>query len=692
MQLWRKENKTSKDSNRINIVMAIIFLLGGGVLFKLFSLQVLNSDLYIAKATSQHEVSDVLEPERGKILIQDSNPSTNENSLYPLASNKKFALVYAVPDDLKDPQKVAESLYAVFNEEQVLKNVDSAIEKEDKDILDAKLADLDNLPQDEKQIATDKILKAEADLKASKDFQEVRQARITDEIKKMKDNIIGDYMKRLTRENDVYEPLAQKVDDDKLKIFFSKILSTDGNVVNPLDMELKDDLMFIKKADGEEEQIKFSGVDFIMKIYRYYPENNIGSNMTGFVSYAEPEPKGQYGLEGFFDEELTGTPGSIKTERSAAGELVIANGRQYNKPKNGSDLVLTINRSIQFEACEKLDAAVKKHGADSGSVIIMDPKTGGILAMCSYPDYDPNNYRDIEDIHTYNNPVIFDQYEPGSIFKAITMSAAIDQKKVSPETTYYDAGVVKIAKYSIKNSDLKSHGKVDMNTVLELSLNTGAIFAMRQTGADVFDQYVQNFGFGEKTGIELNGESAGDINSLVKEKTNKELYAATASFGQGIAVTPLQMVSAFAAIANGGVLMQPYLVKEIVHADGSTALTQPKQIRRVISERASMIMGGMLVNVVEKGHGKAAGVKGYYVAGKTGTAQVPKKGGGYEKNVNIGSFAGFAPANDPAFVMLVRMNHPRDVAWAESSAAPLFGDIAEYILNYFQIPTERPIK
>ncbi len=361
---------------------------------------------------------------------------------------------------------------------------------------------------------------------------------------------------------------------------------------------------------------------------------------------------------------------------------------------DGSDLILTVNRSVQFRVCQTLNEAALRHGADGGSIIIMDPKTGAIIAMCSYPDFDPNNYDKVKDIKVFNNPAVFSQYEPGSVFKGITMAAALDQGKVTPETTYKDEGQVMITGWPkpIKNSDFDiygGHGEVNMTTVLEKSLNTGAIFAMKQTGADVFADYVKKFGFGEKTGIELLGEGSGDIRNLTVSKI-KPIDATVASFGQGISVTPIQLVSAYATIANGGILMKPYIVKEIVHADGTKDITQPKELRRVISEKAAVLLGGMLVNVVEEGHGQKAGVKGYYVAGKTGTAQVPRKDGrGYESSMHIGSFAGFAPADDPQFVMLVRIDNPRDVAWAESSAAPLFGKIAEFLLQYYQIPKER---
>ena len=442
-------------------------------------------------------------------------------------------------------------------------------------------------------------------------------------------------------------------------------------------------------SHGPKKELKINGIGFSENLLRFYPEANIGANILGFVGYADAKQQGQYGLEEFFDQELTGSPGSIKIERDAKGQPTIINDREYNKAVDGSDLILTVNRSIQFMACQKLNEAVSKHGADGGSVIILEPESGAVLAMCSNPDYDSNNYQ-TANINNFTNSAIFSQYEPGSIFKVITMAMALDQKKITPQTTYNDTGQVVINKYRIENSDHKVNGVQTMTEVLEKSLNTGAIFAMRVVGPDLFSEYVKKFGFGEKTGIELKGESQGNIKNLIKKPVG-ELYAATASFGQGLAATPIQIAAAFLVLANHGLMMQPYIVKEIIKPDGAKIITKPKTVGRIISEKAATIIGGMMVNVVENGHGKKAGVKGYYVAGKTGTAQVPGKNGGYQAGAHIGSFAGFAPADNPKFVMLVRIDQPRDVDWAESSAAPLFGELAEYMLNYWQVPKERNI-
>jgi cell division protein FtsI/penicillin-binding protein 2 len=348
---------------------------------------------------------------------------------------------------------------------------------------------------------------------------------------------------------------------------------------------------------------------------------------------------------------------------------------------------LTLDRNIEFFVCEKIKAAVERHGADGGSVVVMDPKSGAILAMCSYPDFDPNEYSKTEDINVFNNPATFYQYEPGSIFKAITIAAALDLEKVTPTTTYNDEGFVKVDDRTIKNSDEKAHGVQTMTDVLDESLNTGAVFAVQKIGAESFKKYVEDFGFGETVGIGLDFESSGNISSLSKKGA---IWSATGSFGQGISVTPIQVVAAFGAIANGGKLMKPYIIDEIRKSNGEIIKAEQKVIRQVISSRTATLLGGMLASVVEHGHGKRAGVPGYYVAGKTGTAQVAKKdGSGYERDVTIGSFVGFAPVEDPKFVMLVKIDHPRDTIWAEATAAPLFGEIAKFMLNYFKVPPSR---
>ena len=411
----------------------------------------------------------------------------------------------------------------------------------------------------------------------------------------------------------------------------------------------------------------------------------VGANEDGSVS-------GKYGIEGYFNDVLTGSAGSLRSERDIAGRLIAVADQDLIPAVDGSDVVLTIDRTIQYKACSTLQAAVLKHGAEGGSIIIVDPATGKILAMCGAPDFDPNHYGEVDSIDVFNNPAIFGSYEPGSVFKPITMAAAVDVGAVTPTTTFTDTGSVMVDGWPkpIGNAEGKVYGTVGMTQVLEDSINTGMIFAMRAMGMTVFEQYVHAFGFGSPTGIELETESSGDISSL---DNASEIYSATATFGQGITVTPLQIVMAYAAIANGGMLKQPLIVDEIRHADGSVEKRETKDLAQVIDSKTARTLAAMLVSVVEYGHGKRAGVPGYYIGGKTGTAQVARTDGiGYASDNTIGSFAGFGPVEDPKFAMIVRIDNPKDVVWAESTAAPLFGEIAEFLLQYFEVPPVRSIE
>lgn len=435
----------------------------------------------------------------------------------------------------------------------------------------------------------------------------------------------------------------------------------------------------------EIKKLKIGGISASPETYRFYPEKGLGGQIFGFFGYSGDIEKGLYGLEGYFDDILKGKEGTLRFESDAVGALIPVGEKRIVEAVNGSNLVLTIDRTIQLMACDRLSKWVLKHGADGGTVLIMNPRTGALYAMCSVPDFDPEKYFE-SDVKTYSNPAIFTPYEPGSIFKPFTVAMGLDLEKITPETTYNDTGKVEIGSFTIKNSDGKANGRQTMMGVLDKSLNTGVVFISRKIGLEKFREYVKKFGFGKQTGIELDREVAGTIASLNEKQ---EIYMATASFGQGITVTPLQIITAYAALANGGRIMQPYIVDEIIQDDGSRHKTKPKLVRRAISERTATLIGSMLVNVVRKGHGKRAGVDGYYVAGKTGTAQVARSDGrGYEKNVTIGSFAGFAPVDAPRFVMLVKINHPRDVQWAESSAAPLFGELAKFLLQYFEVPPD----
>jgi cell division protein FtsI/penicillin-binding protein 2 len=450
--------------------------------------------------------------------------------------------------------------------------------------------------------------------------------------------------------------------------------------------------LLVKDADADTvEKVKaleLEGIGYVKSNTRLYPERGMGGQLLGFVAKDDQGVgQGKYGIEGSFNELLAGTPGTLEAEKDAGGRRLAIGTTNIVEAKNGSDVILTIDRAIQFKACELIKRAVEQYHAPDASIVIMDPHTGAVLAMCSWPDFDPAEYGKVSNLSILNNPVTLGSYEAGSIFKAFTMAAGIDAQKVGPKTTYVDSGLEEIDNQKIKNADGQAHGVQTMTQVLEQSLNTGAIFVQRQLGKDLFREYVEAFGFGVRTNVGLTPEAKGDISSLTKKGS---VFAATASYGHGITITPIQILAGYGALANGGKLLRPYIVDEIVHPDGSREKTKPEVVGNPISSRSSRLITGMLISVVENGHGKQAGVPGYWVAGKTGTALVPRSDGpGYYQDVTIGTFAGYAPANDPRFVMVVRVDRPEDVAYAESTAAPVFGEMAKFLMTYMEVPKER---
>ncbi len=479
----------------------------------------------------------------------------------------------------------------------------------------------------------------------------------------------------------------------------SSILSLDQKSLKAKLSDEKDMFEILKHKLSEEEaskikEAKIAGVYLTPESFRFYPGGELASQLVGFVGSDGNQQKGMYGLESFWERELKGESGQLTQEGDSRGRWISISDRQLQPAQNGASLILTINRTVQFEVEKILKRAMEKFSADSGTVIVMDSKTGKILAMANQPSFDPNDFSKTEDISTFSNPAISESYESGSVFKAFTEAIGLDTGKISPTSTYVDTGIVSEAGYSIRNSDLKANGLQTMTQVLEKSLNTGVIYIEKLVGNKLFADYVKRFGFGQKTGIDLPGELAGNTVNLNDSKTTINFF--TAAFGQGIAVTPLQLAAGYGALANSGMLMKPQIIDKIQYADGRIEQIEPQEVRQVVSKATADQMGSMLRSVVTDGHGKRADVPGYLVGGKTGTAQVAKTGSkGYEVGMNIGSFGGYAPinsaANDPQFVVLVKIVNPKGVEWAESSAAPTFGQVMKFLLEYYKVrPTEDP--
>lgn len=475
----------------------------------------------------------------------------------------------------------------------------------------------------------------------------------------------------------------------------AQTLGMDENFLKQKFSDQNDPFEILKKRLSDEEvakikELNLKGIKLMPEVYRYYPGDGLASQVVGFVGSTGDQTRGMYGVESFWENDLKGEGGLVEQERDSAGRWISVSDRDLRPAKDGVSLVLTINHAVQYEVEKILKETVEKHGAGSGSVIVMEPKTGKILAMASLPNFNPNDYSKVEDVSVFNNPVINAPYEPGSIFKPLTMAIGIDDGKVNPDTEYVDTGHVYEAGYDIKNSEEKVYGRSTMTNVLESSINTGVIYVEKLVGNQKFLEYVKRFGFGERSGIDLPAESAGNISNI--EKANRNINFFTASFGQGISVTPLQIANAFSALANNGKLMKPQIVDRLLQYDGKEEKVEPQEIRQVVSEESAKLVGNMLRSVVLKGHGKRADVPGYLVGGKTGTAQVAKVGSsGYEEGLTVGSFAGYAPLQDPQFVVLVKIFDPKDVQWAESTAAPAFGKVMKFLLEYFKVqPTEDP--
>ncbi len=432
------------------------------------------------------------------------------------------------------------------------------------------------------------------------------------------------------------------------------------------------------------QQAKLAGIYLDPEDVRYYPQGNFLSQVIGFLGYKNNgvDKTGLYGLERYFNNDLSGIPGTITTQ-SQSGNWITDNNRYFTPATNGDSLLLTIDRSIEYKAESALAADVQKHGADSGAVIVANPKTGAILAMANYPGFDPNQYGKVSSPSVYQNLATVETYEPGSTMKGVTMAGALQLGLITPDSIYTDTGVVNIDGYKIENSDHRAHGLQTMSQVIDWSLNTGAIYVENLEGNDNFLNNLKKFGFGAPTNIDL-PENVGNISNLTSPNAPQVNFD-TAAFGQGITVTPIQMLTAYMAIANGGKLMQPYIVAAKILPDGKTEKTEPKEIGQIISPETATMDTEMLLDDVNNGYGKKAGVAGYDIAGKTGTAQVAKNGV-YDPTDNIGSFVGFGPIEDPKFIMIVVINHPRDASFAETTATPLFSNIAQFILDYYNLP------
>lgn len=429
------------------------------------------------------------------------------------------------------------------------------------------------------------------------------------------------------------------------------------------------------------------GVFLQSEPFRGYPEGSIAAQLLGFVG---KDFKGLASLELSMDKELGGEPGLLDAERDTVGGEIAIGRRDLVPPTDGSDAILTIDRYIQRMVERELATAVKDYKGRGGFIIVMDPKTGGILAMASNPTYDLTAEEVYDPSHQelYKPTAVTDIYEPGSVMKIVTMSAGIEEKLITPDTAITDRGSVLIDGVRIHNWDFQGPGRETMTQVLINSANVGAAYVSNLLGPDRFYRYVDAFGFGKPTGIDLPGEASGKYRTP-KDPAWTKSDLATNSFGQGIAVTAIQMISAVSTIANDGVLMKPMVVKAFRQGD-SVREMPPVQVRRVISSQTAKALTGMMVHVVEDNSLKLSVVPGYKIAGKTGTADLPTATG-YTSGATYASQVGFAPVEDPKFALLVRIDDP-EKKYGGQVASPVFKKIAEQLFAYMKIPPSEPAK
>lgn len=417
---------------------------------------------------------------------------------------------------------------------------------------------------------------------------------------------------------------------------------------------------------------------------RFHPQNALASHILGFI---QANRDGVYGLEEYYDAFLNARGVGLLERNVAAFDSLPLQTRRFLPSVVGKDLVLTLDRSVQWIIEEELRSGIAKYRAQSGTVIVIEPQTGAILGMANWPDYNPNQRATSQaDYARFANVSISAIYEPGSVFKIVTMAAGLDTGVITPTTVMTDSGYIIIGERSIYNSDRRANGQVNVTQALARSLNVITAQVAERVGRDRFYQYVRRFGFGERTGIDLAGEVPGLLKTPGHEMWSLSDLG-TNSFGQGLAVTPLQMVNATAAIANGGMLMRPYMVEARIE-EHEVLYTQPEILGHAITPETTRALTEMMIEVVDTGN-SAARVPGYRIAGKSGTAQIPDESG-YLKDATIVTFVGFAPADDPKFVLLVKLDQPDPAIsqWAAYTAAPVFAQIARRLFDHLNIPPD----
>ena len=477
----------------------------------------------------------------------------------------------------------------------------------------------------------------------------------------------------------VYLDLSKLVDIDK-QDFFHKIAKKE------------DPYEEIAYKINEETAIKIrnlkvEGLNLSTEKWRYYPGDASAANLLGFVSYnKDDELVGSYGLEKYYEDTLRRDPSKIYNNFFA--ELFSNTLSSVSDNPSQGDLVTSIDRSVQGFLEEKLIETVNMWRSDTAGGIIMNPMNGEIYAMSFVPSFNLNKFNEVGDAKIFANPLVEDVFEMGSIIKALTMASGIDAGVVMADSIYYDAGCLTLNNKKICNYDGRSRGTVSMQEILSQSLNTGATYVALKLGNDKFSNYFQSFGFGTETGIDLPNEIHGLTSNL---ESKRDIEIATASYGQGIAMTPIETIRALAALGNGGKLVTPHIVKRIEYDTGFSKKIAYDLGKQVFEPETSREITEMLVEVVDKAlAGGKAKIPEYSIAAKTGTAQMSDEGTkGYVEGKYLHSFFGYFPAYEPKFIVFLFHTYPKGVKYASETLTQPFMDISKFLINYYEVPPDR---
>lgn len=569
--------KQLAGQRRTSVLFFGFFALCAVLIFRLFTLQVIEGEKYTALATGQQQFFEDLVPKRGTIFVEDPG----DGGLLPIATTKEFYEVYAVPRDIEDPADTAVQISEFFQ------------------------LDLETL------------------------------------------------VRRFSKEGDLYEPITHRVSEEDIERL---------------------------------QALELSGIAWQPEEFRYYPEESFAAHILGFVQFDGEVHKGQYGIEGAYNDLLSGRSGFIRSEKDALGRFISLGGREFEQATDGSDVVLTLNRTLQYRVEQILQEGVERHEADEGSAIVIDPRTGAILAMANAPTFNPNEYGRVENAADFVNSAVVDLYEPGSTFKPIVMAGAINDGVVQPWDVHYDdvQNIDVGGGFYISNYDGKTFGTQTMTQILENSSNTGMSFVADKLGSHRMYEYFDLFGVNSPTGVDI-PEQYGSVASAASWVRADR---ATRSFGQSFAISALQLVMATSAIANDGVMMRPYVIDRVIHPDGEVDETPIEPLRRVLTEETARTVSQMMEKAMENGGGASALIDGYRLSGKTGTAQVPRDDGipGYDPSKRIVSFSSFGPTEDPRFVVLVKLNISHAPALGATTAAPMAKEIMQEAIRLLRIP------